>query len=78
MISQNFGANNITRVYYAYKISIGFVLLFQLGIFFVLYLVSDYIALIFTDDGSVATLIILFLMVVPLGYGAQGVVVLTN
>ncbi len=78
LISQNFGANNITRVYYAYKISIGFVLLFQLGIFFVLYLVSDYIALIFTDDGSVATLIILFLMVVPLGYGAQGVVVLTN
>ena len=78
LISQNLGANKIDRVYSAYKIAIGFVLGFQLVIFVLLYLVSDYIALVFTDEASVATLITLFLMIVPLGYGVQGVVVLTN
>jgi Na+-driven multidrug efflux pump len=43
-----------------------------------MYLTSDYIAQVFAKEENVATLIALFLMIVPLGYGVQGVVVLTN
>ena len=78
LISKNFGANKIDSVYSAYKTAIVFILCIQLVIFSLLYLVSDYIANVFTNDVSVASLIILFMTIVPLGYGAQGVVVLTN
>lgn len=59
-------------------VAIKFVLGFQLLVFGLLYLLSDFIAMAFTTESEVATLIALFLMVVPLGYGLQGVVVLTN
>ena len=78
LISQNMGANNIARVNEAYKIAIGFVLGFQLLVFALMYLTSDYIAQVFAKEEDVATLIALFLMIVTLGYGVQGVVVLTN
>ena len=78
LISQNMGANKMNRVYSAYKIAIGFVLGFQLLVFFVLYGLSGYIAQIFAKEPGVAQLIALFLMIVPFGYGLQGVVVLTN
>lgn len=78
LISQNMGAKNISRVSEAYQYAIGFVLGFQLLVFAVMYLTSDYIAQAFAKEEEVATLIALFLMIVPLGYGVQGVVVLTN
>mgnify|MGYP003384900011 FL=1 len=78
LISQNMGANNIARVNAAYKLAITFVLGFQLLVFGLMYLTSDYIAQVFAKEDNVATLIALFLMIVPLGYGVQGVVVLTN
>ena len=78
LLSQNFGAQQIERVKAAYQIAIKFVVGFQLLVFSVLYIVADYIAWVFTEETEVATLIALFLMIVPLGYGLQGVVVLTN
>ncbi|WP_240615504.1 MATE family efflux transporter [Alteromonas facilis] len=78
LISQNFGAQKLDRVRDAYSMSIKFVMMWQLGVFAIMWVVSPWIAQIFTDDAYVAGLIQLFLMIVPLGYGLQGIIILTN
>ncbi len=77
-ISQNFGANNIDRVTQAYSLCVKFVIVWQLIIFGILVLLSDVIANIFSNEPEVISIIVLFLVVVPLGYGTQGVTILTN
>ncbi|MEP1445540.1 MAG: MATE family efflux transporter [Paraglaciecola sp.] len=77
-ISQNFGANNIERVRHAYSLCVKFVIVWQLLIFALLALLSGLIANIFTGEPKVAAIIVLFLVIVPLGYGFQGVTILTN
>lgn len=78
LISQNFGAAKIHRVKLAYELSLKFVMIWQLAVFVVFWLISPYVAAAFTDDPEVAKLIQLFLMIVPLGYGLQGIIILTN
>jgi Na+-driven multidrug efflux pump len=39
---------------------------------------SGWIAVAFTSEPEVSRLIQLFLMIVPLGYGMQGIIILTN
>lgn len=77
-ISQNYGANKIDRVKEAYERAIKFVLVWQFGVFLVMWLLSPWIAAAFTTDPEVASLIQLFLMIVPVGYGFQGIVILSN
>jgi putative MATE family efflux protein len=77
-ISQNFGANKLERVGQAYNLCVKFVIVWQLIIFAVLALSSTLIAKIFSNEPQVASTIILFLVIVPLGYGLQGVTILTN
>jgi putative MATE family efflux protein len=77
-ISQNFGANKLERVRQAYSLCVKFVIIWQLIIFAVLALLSGVIANIFTNEPEVASTIVLFLVIVPLGYGMQGVTILTN
>ena len=77
-ISQNFGANKLERVGQAYSLCVKFVIVWQLIIFAVLALLSSVIANVFTNEPEVASTIILFLVIVPLGYGLQGVTILTN
>ena len=77
-ISQNFGAGNMQRVEEAYKTSIKFVLIWQVIIFAVLILIAPWIATAFSSDQAVADIIILFMWILPLGYGLQGVIILTN
>ncbi|WP_201027450.1 MATE family efflux transporter [Paraglaciecola hydrolytica] len=77
-ISQNLGANKLDRVLQAFNLCIKFVLLWQLFIFVLVALGAHFIADIFTDDPQVASIIQLFLVIVPLGYGLQGVIILTN
>ena len=77
-VSQNYGAGKFERVNEAYSVTLKFVMVWQLFIFAVMWLVSDYLAMAFTDEPEVAGLIALFLMIVPLGYGLQGVIILTN
>lgn len=77
-ISQNFGANKLERVSQAYSLCVKFVIVWQLIIFALLALLSSVIANIFTNEPEVASTIILFLVIVPLGYGLQGVTILTN
>ncbi|NVK55956.1 MAG: MATE family efflux transporter [Alteromonadaceae bacterium] len=77
-ISQNLGANRIERVKSAYWLIIKFVLGWQLLICILLWLTSGLLASLFAKEQAVAELIQLFLIIVPLGYGLQGIVILTN
>ncbi len=77
-ISQNFGASNMHRVEKSYKTSVKFVLVWQLIIYVVLVLIAPFIADIFSTEQAVADIIILFIWILPLGYGLQGIVILTN
>lgn len=78
LISQNFGAHAYDRVGAAYRIAIRSVLIVQLMIYAVMLATAPWIAAIFTDDPEVARLIRLFIYIMPLGYGVQGVIILTN
>lgn len=77
-ISQNFGAQQISRIKQSYSMAIKFVMLWQLFMFILLAICSPYIAMMFAEEQSVADIIQLFLIIVPLGYGLQGIIILTN
>lgn len=77
-ISQNFGASHIERVKHAYSLALKFVLVWQFVVFLAMWGLSDWIAQAFANEAKVSALIQLFLMIVPLGYGMQGIIVLTN
>ncbi|MBL4940636.1 MAG: MATE family efflux transporter [Colwellia sp.] len=77
-ISQNFGAGHMHRVKQAYKRSIKFVLLWQVFIYVVLIIAAPWIASAFATEQKVADIIVLFIWILPLGYGLQGVIILTN
>ena len=76
-ISQNFGAGQIERVKAAYKLVTAFSLAWQALVFFVLLLVADEVAGLFSEINTVQTLIILWIFVVPIGFAFQAVTFLT-
>jgi len=78
VVSQNFGANRLDRVEEAYKLSIRFIVIWQLGIYLMLGLGAGLIAGLFSDDPQVTNTIRLFLWIMPVGYGLQGIIILTN
>ncbi|MEW6993896.1 MATE family efflux transporter [Colwelliaceae bacterium MEBiC 14330] len=77
-ISQNFGAGQLNRVEQAYKVSIKFILLWQIIIYLILAVCAHWIAVAFAREEDVASLIKLFIWILPLGYGFQGIIILTN
>ena len=77
-ISQNFGAGHMHRVEKSYKTSVKFVLVWQLLIYVILVLIAPFIADVFSKEQAVADIIVLFIWILPLGYGLQGVIILTN
>jgi len=78
LISQNFGAGRIDRVEDAYRLSIRFILIWQLVVYVILALSAGLIAAVFSDDPQVRETIKLFIWILPLGYGLQGVIIITN
>ncbi|MDG1025100.1 MAG: MATE family efflux transporter [Gammaproteobacteria bacterium] len=78
LISQNFGAGKIDRVEKAYRLAIKFILSWQLLVYVVLALGAGVIASTFSDDPEVIQTIKLFLWILPLGYGMQGIIILSN
>jgi Na+-driven multidrug efflux pump len=77
-ISQNLGAGKIDRVICAFKTSLKFVMIWQFVVYVVLLLTAGLIAKGFSDDQGVIELIKLFIWILPLGYGLQGVIILSN
>ncbi|MDT8428440.1 MAG: MATE family efflux transporter [Pseudomonadales bacterium] len=77
-ISQNFGAGKLDRVLQSFRIAIRFVLFWQLAVYLLMVVCANLIAGIFSSDPEVISAIRLFIWILPLGYGLQGVVILTN
>ncbi len=75
-ISQNCGAGNPARARVALQFCMRFALLFQLGVYGLTWLLAPLIANLFSDHPQVVRLIILYLHLVPIGYGFQGMVML--
>jgi putative MATE family efflux protein len=78
LISQNFGARRLDRVVEAYRLATRFIVGWQLAVYIVLGLSAGLIGLIFSSDPAVASTIKLYIWILPLGYGAQGIIILTN
>jgi len=77
-ISQNFGAGQLHRVEQAYKVSVKFVLFWQVIIYLILVAAAPLISSLFAKEQAVADIIELFIWIMPLGYGLQGIIILTN
>jgi len=77
-VSQNLGAGRIDRIEEACRLSMRFVLSWQLLIYVVMALGAGLIAAVFTRDSHVADIIKLYLWIMPLSYGMQGVIILCN
>jgi len=78
VISQNFGAAQFNRVREAYRLCCRFVLLWQAALYLALALLAYPIAAVFTDNPQVAEYLRWFIWIMPLAYGLQGVIILTN
>jgi len=78
LISQNFGAHRLDRVEEAYRLATRFILFWQGGVYLLMALLAGFIALIFSQDPAVIQGIRLYLWILPLGYGMQGIIILTN
>ena len=77
-ISQNFGAGFWHRVQQGYQLCGKFVLGWQLLVYIVLAALAIPLAKLFSDEPEVIHIISLFLWIMPLGYGLQGITILTN
>ncbi|MES3008265.1 MAG: MATE family efflux transporter [Pseudomonadota bacterium] len=77
-ISQNLGAGRMDRIRESYRLTMKFILVWQMIVYVVMGLLAWVIAAVFTEDEAVARAIRLFIWILPLGYGLQGVVILTN
>ncbi|GAA6206531.1 MATE family efflux transporter [Thalassotalea sp. SU-HH00458] len=77
-ISQNLGAGNMQRVKEGYLTSVKFVMIWQVFIYALLVITAPWIADAFSKEQSVADIITLFIYILPLGYGLQGIIILTN
>ncbi len=78
LISQNYGAGRMDRVEEAYRLATRFIMVWQLGVYVVLALVATLIAGTFSSDPKVVDTISLFIWIMPVGYGLQGIIILTN
>jgi putative MATE family efflux protein len=77
-VSQNYGAGLLLRVQQAYRLCGRFVMLWQFAVYLLLALLAVPLAGLFSNDAEVVRIICLFLWIVPLSYGLQGVIILTN
>jgi putative MATE family efflux protein len=76
-ISQNFGAHRYDRVRQGLRLSLKFVLVWQLALYVIVALLAPWIAAIFTADQSVRDMITMVLRILPASYAFQGMVVLS-
>ncbi len=77
-MGQNIGAGNYYRVKRSSFISQRFSIFWGLGLFIIFLLWSKPIARIFNDDPKVIEVIMLYLSIVPISYGLQGIYLLSN
>ncbi|MBH0037586.1 MATE family efflux transporter [Pseudoalteromonas sp. SWN166] len=77
-VSQNFGAGKLCRVKEAYTGTLKFVMIWQFAIYVLLIAFSGVISQLFGKEQAVIDVIKLFIYTIPLSYGLQGVIILSN
>lgn len=77
-VSQNLGAGRLERIEEACRLSMRFVLGWQLLIYILMAAGASLIAWVFTRDEEVASIIRLYIWIMPLSYGMQGIIILCN
>ena len=78
LISQNFGANRVDRVREAYGKALKAVFAIQLVIYAAMAITAPWIAMAFAKEQEVARIVELFIYIMPIGYGFQGWIILSN
>lgn len=77
-ISQNFGAGKMDRVRAAYRTALAAVFVIQLVIYGLMVVFLPLIQMAFAREEAVAQVLAWFVWIMPLSYGLQGWVILTN
>ncbi len=77
-VSQNFGAKRFERVTSAYGDAVLFALIWQFVIYLVLALAAGSLVIFFTEDPEVGRWLVLWLLIVPLGFGFQATTFLSS
>ena len=77
-IGQNIGADKLDRVFSAMRISFRFTIILQLVIYILLIIFSLPIARLFSNEPLVQNTIQIFLWIVPISFGLNGIVFLIN
>ena len=77
-VGQNWAAGRLDRARQFIKYSNGFSILSGLGAFVLLLFLARPIASAFTDNPSVISIAALYLLIIPIGYGLQGVFMLST
>jgi len=77
-VSQNLGAGQYSRIQSAYQLCIRFIIRWQLAVYVLMALLAPFIATLFSTEPEVEQLICWFIWILPLGYGWQGTVILSN
>ena len=77
-ISQNLGAKQIARVRSAYSDAVFFALSWQLLIYLLLALGAGLLVPLFTNDSEVGRWLVLWMLIVPLGFGFQATTFLSS
>ncbi len=72
-ISQNFGARRFDRIEEAKRFSSRFAILYGLFIAICFFILAPFFAQLFTKDSLVASIFILYLRIIPFGYGCMEV-----
>jgi len=70
---QNYGSGKYERIIIGIKFAVKAMILYSVGAYLVLFVFSDFIARIFNESIDVQNYIRLYLLIVPLGYGFQGI-----
>lgn len=76
-VGQNFGAKKMDRIRKGLRVSQRFSLLYGLSAYVLLFVTAPFLASLFTKQPEVSSVIVLYLRIVPLGYGLQGVILIT-
>lgn len=75
-VGQNWGAGEYSRVQSGIRMSESFAVLWGFGMFLLLVIWAEPIASIFSDNPDVISTIVLYLRIVPIAFGAGGVIIL--
>lgn len=75
-VGQNYGAGNVSRIKAGLRAAILFTVGWELVMALLLFIGGDLLAGLFSDDPETRKAIVLYLWLVPIGYGFQGIVML--